>query len=60
MNIPLKVYQGNQESTDPTPRLVNYVTSKMFYFHNYIVYMAEGQTDLGKLGFLNQMLRMQS
>lgn len=55
LNILLK---GNQQSTDTTPRLVNNVASKMFYFRNYIAYMVEGQTDLTSLGFLNQTLRM--
>lgn len=58
MNILLKEYRGNQQSSDTTLRPVNNVPSKRFYFCNYIAYMAEGQTDLASLGFLNQTLRM--
>lgn len=56
----IEEFRGHHEGTDPSPKLINNVSSKIFRIKNFVAYLSAGQTDLASMTFINNAAKMQS
>lgn len=52
--------QGHWEGVDPTPKLRNNVSSKVFRIKNFLAHMSAGQTNLASFVFLDNRAKIRS
>ncbi|RXN37522.1 hypothetical protein ROHU_001978 [Labeo rohita] len=60
LNQLMEEIQGHWEGVDPTPKLRNNVSSKVFRIKNFLAHMSAGQTNLASFVFLDNRAKIRS